>query len=55
MKNTLLKLLSIVMCFDDRLGYKDSPLDQGKAVYESLLQEREIMDEASQLDDLLLS
>ena len=46
--------VSIVMCFDDRLGYKDSPLDQGKSVYESLLKEREIIDEASQLDDLLL-
>ena len=45
--------VSIVLCFDDRLGYKDSPLDKGKEVYESLLKEREIIDEAEQLDDLL--
>lgn len=45
--------VSIVLCFDDRLGYKDSPLDKGKETYESLLKEREIIDEAEQLDDLL--
>lgn len=45
--------VAVVMCFDDRLGYKDSPLDRGKEVYESLLKEAEIFDSVDELDELL--
>ena len=45
--------VSVIMCFDDRLGYKDSPLDKGKEVYESLLKESEIFDSMDELDELL--
>lgn len=46
--------VKIIMCFDDRIGYKDSPLDQGREIYESLLREGEIVEEASQMDDWLI-
>ena len=45
--------VSVILCFDDRLGYKDSPLDRGKETYEQLFVNRVVIDEADELDELL--
>ena len=45
--------VSVILCFDDRLGYKDSPLDRGKEIYEQLFVNRVVIDEADELDELL--
>ena len=53
--STLVNYVSVrlVMCYDDRLAYKDSPIDRGKKVYESLLNESMVVYQADDLDELL--
>ena len=45
--------VSVVLCFDDRLGLKDSPIDKGKAVYEGLYAYKHDVYDADELDVLL--
>ena len=47
--------VSVILCFDSQLDYKDSPLDRGKEVFEALLKSSEIIDESEALDPLLTS
>lgn len=43
----------VVLCFDDRLQYKDSPIDRGQAIFEQLMSERVTVYSAEDLDELL--
>lgn len=45
--------VSVVLCFDKRLDLKDSPIDKGKAVYESLYASKHVVCDADELDILL--
>ena len=45
--------VQLVMCYDNRLDYKDSPVDQGKEIFEALMHERLTIYQAEELDDLL--
>lgn len=45
--------VSIVMCWDDRIGLKDSPIDRGREVFEELISERYLVDDVDEFDDLM--
>ena len=45
--------VQLVMCYDNRLDYKDSPVDQGRETFEALMQERVMIYQAEELDELL--
>ena len=47
-------LVSIIMDFKNRLGYKDAPIDKGREVWEKLYNEREIINDERELEELLI-
>ena len=46
--------LYIISCWDDRLNYKDSPIDKGKDTFNQLYQERFLVEDISQLERELI-
>lgn len=45
--------ISIISCWDDRLNYKDSPLDKGKEIFEQLYKERFLITNIEELEELI--
>lgn len=45
--------VTLILCWDDRLDYKDSPVDSGKEIFEELMQERYSINDVEELDELL--
>ena len=45
--------VSVVLCWDERIGYKDAPIDRGREVFEELLNEKYLVTDVAQFDELL--
>ena len=45
--------VSVVMCFDDRMNLKDSPIDNGKETFEELLDERYLIEDLDEFESLM--
>lgn len=45
--------VSLVLCYDERLDYKDSPIDKGQRIFEELISERYYVDDVEELNQLL--
>ena len=47
-------LVSVIMDFKNRLEYRDAPIDKGQEVWEELYNEREIINDERELEELLI-
>lgn len=47
-------LVSVIMDFKNRLEYRDAPIDKGQEVWEELYNEREIINDEWELEELLI-
>ena len=47
-------LVSVIMDFKNRLDYKDAPIDKGQEVWEELYNEREIINDEKELEELTI-
>ena len=47
-------LVSVIMDFKNRLEYKEAPIDKGQEVWEKLYNEREIINDERELEELLI-
>ena len=47
-------LVSVIMDFKNRLEYKDAPIDKGQEVWEELYNEREIINDEKELEELMI-
>ena len=45
--------VSVVLCWDERIGYKDAPIDRGREVFEELLNEKYLVTDVAQFDELI--
>lgn len=45
--------LSIIFTWDDRLRYKDSPIDNGKKIFEELYKERHLITDVIELEEMI--
>ncbi len=45
--------VSVVLCYDDRISYKDAPIDCGKETFEELMSERYLIEDVEELQDLI--
>ena len=45
--------VSIIVCWDERIGYKDSPIDFGKETFEELYRERHYIDNIEELGKMI--
>lgn len=45
--------VSVVLCWDERIGYKSAPIDHGKEIFEELLNEKYLVTDVTQFDELL--
>lgn len=45
--------VSVVLCWDERISYKDAPIDKGREVFEELLNEKYLVTDVTQFDELL--
>lgn len=45
--------VSVVVCWDDRMGLKDAPIDNGQEVFEELISERYLVEDVGEFDDLI--
>jgi len=45
--------ISIISCWDDRINYKDSPIDKGKEIFEELYKERFLVTNIEELEELI--
>lgn len=45
--------VSVILCWDNRLDYKDSPLDKGKEVFLELLHERYYIEEDEDFEEII--
>lgn len=43
----------VVLCWDDRLDYKSAPIDHGREVFEELLNEKYLVTDVTEFDELL--
>ncbi len=43
----------VVLCWDERLGYKDAPVDCGKEVFEELMREKYLVESVEELEELI--
>ena len=46
--------VSFILCFDDRLDYKDAPIDKGYDIYLELCSERFCPTEIEEFDEFLI-
>jgi hypothetical protein len=44
----------VIADFENRLEYKDAPIDKGKEIYEELFRERKLIYDESILEDMLI-
>lgn len=44
----------IILCWDDRLSYKDSPIDCGKEIFEELYKERYLIENLNEIKELII-
>ena len=47
-------LVSVMMDFKNRLEYRDAPIDKGREVWEELYNEREIINDEWELEELFI-
>jgi hypothetical protein len=45
--------VSVISCWNDRLNYKDSPIDKGKEIFEELYKERFLVTDIEELEELI--
>ncbi|MCD3194896.1 hypothetical protein G8S49_05585 [Clostridium botulinum C] len=45
--------VSIVLCWDDRIAYKDAPIDCGKKVFEELMRERYCIEDINEIREMI--
>lgn len=45
--------VSIILCWDNRLNYKDAPIDRGQEIFEQLYKERYFIDDIEELEELI--
>lgn len=45
--------ISAISCWDERINYKDSPIDQGKEIFEELYKERFLISDIKELEELI--
>lgn len=45
--------VSIILCWDNRLSYKDAPIDKGQEIFEQLYKERYFIDDIEELEELV--
>lgn len=45
--------VSVVLCWDDRIDYKDAPIDKGRETFEQLLNEKYLITDVSVFDELI--
>lgn len=43
----------LILCWDNRLNYKDSPIDQGKEIFEELWKERYLVNSIQEIEELI--
>lgn len=46
--------VELILCWDDRVAYKSSPIDHGKDTFEALLKERQTIYDLSSFDEVIL-
>ena len=46
--------ISIIFCWDERIEYKDAPIDKGQEIFEELLEERYLIESIDELEEELL-
>lgn len=44
----------VILCWNDRLNYKDSPIDGGKELFEQLYKERYLIDDLNDMKEMIL-
>lgn len=45
--------ISTISCWDNRINYKDSPIDKGKEIFEQLYKERFLISDIKELEELI--
>ena len=45
--------VSVVLCWDERIGYKDAPIDRGRETFEELLNEKYLVTDITQFNELI--
>ncbi|APH20864.1 hypothetical protein [Clostridium botulinum] len=45
--------VSIILCWDNRINYKDAPIDCGEKIFEQLMQERYIVEDLEEIESLI--
>lgn len=45
--------VELLLCWDDRLPFKASPIDQGKVIFEQLMSERQTVTDLTEFDFIL--
>lgn len=45
--------VSFILCWDDRLDYKDSPIDKSKDIFEELLKERYLIEDLNEFEEMV--
>lgn len=45
--------ISVISCWDDRLNYKDSPIDKGRKIFEQLYKDRFLVTDIKELEELI--
>jgi hypothetical protein len=43
----------LMLCWDDRINYKDSPIDCGKKIFEELYQERYLIEDLNEIKEMI--
>ena len=46
--------VSVIFCWDDRIDYKDAPIDKGQDIFEELLNERFLIESTDELEEEIL-
>jgi len=46
--------ISVMTCWDERLNYKDAPIDHGKEIFEQLYRERYYIDDLEELREMII-
>lgn len=44
----------VILCWDDLLEYKDSPIDRGKETFETLYQERYLIEDLKEIEEMIV-
>jgi hypothetical protein len=44
----------VILCWDDLIKYKDSPIDRGKEIFETLYQERYLIEDLKEIEEMII-